>query len=93
MEKKYKTLNNWVSKKIVDNLISENFRAVFYLLYNCGELLESEVQSKTVQIIVCWFDMDLDRMETTAKELCGYDVSSFIERIVDYLRVKYDINK
>lgn len=88
--KKYKTLNNCITQRIIDNLITENYRAVFYLLYNCGDELEADVFGKTLNIIVGWFDKDLDRMDATAKELCGNDVYAFMFRVINLIREKYD---
>lgn len=90
--KKYKSMNNWVSKKVVDNLIRENYRAVFYLLCNCGNLLESDIFNKTLYIIYGWFDRDLERMETTAKDVCGHDVYIFMNNIIIWIRERVENN-
>lgn len=88
--KKYKTLNNCITQRILDNLIIDNYRAAFYLLYNLGEELEPEVFGKTLNIIFGWFDKDLDRIDATAKELCGNDVYAFMLRVINLIREKYD---
>lgn len=81
MEKKFVTLNNWVSKKVVDNLIENNFRAVFYLLYNCGYLLDELTFNRTCAIIYNWYDKDVSVIHSDAYEFCGPDVSAFITKL------------
>lgn len=85
-------MNNWVSKKVVDNLIRENYRAVFYLLYNCGDLLEPVIFNKTLLIVYGWFDRDSDRMESTAKDVCGSDVYCFISLLLVWIREHIEKN-
>lgn len=88
--KKYKTLNNCITQRIIDNLIIDNYRAAFYLLYNCGDELEPDVFGKTVNFMVGWFDKDLEDMDATAKEVCGNDVYAFMVRVINLVREKYD---
>lgn len=78
MEKKFVTLNNWVSKRVVDNLIAGNFRAVFYLLYNCGCLLDDRTFNRTCALIYNWYDKDVSTIHNDAYTFCGPDVSAFI---------------
>lgn len=81
MEKNFVTLNNWVSKKIVDNLIDSNYRAVFYLLYNCGILLDQQTFHRTCSIIYNWLDKDEQLIHNKAELSCGPDVTAFVKRV------------
>lgn len=80
MEKKFKTLNNWVSQRVIDNLINNYPRGVFHLLYNCGELLESDVFNRTCHMVVSWYGIDVMK-DVIINSSLSPDVESFAHRL------------
>lgn len=80
MANKFKTLNNWVSQRVLDNLSKGNPRSVFHLLFNCGDLLEQEAFNRTCHIVVSWYGIEqmkgvIDNCSLTP------DVKSFSHRV------------
>lgn len=66
MHKKYNTWNNWIAKFIFRAVVSNKPRFVFYLIYNCHDLVTDDLLSRFFDFIIRFYCPVYDNYDSIA---------------------------